>query len=86
MLLVGGGAHSRAFRRILADLSGRPVVVPEAPELVATGACVQAAAVLRHAEPAEIAAAWELGTGVEIEPVAGDRDEVRARYSEAAHG
>ena len=51
LLLVGGGAHSRAYRRILADLSGRPVVVPEAPELVATGACVQAAAVLRHAEP-----------------------------------
>jgi xylulokinase len=86
LLLVGGGGHSRAFRRILADLSGRPVVVPEAPELVATGACVQAAAVLGHAEPAEIATAWELGTGVEIEPVAGDRDEVRARYSEAAHG
>ena len=53
LLLVGGGARSAAFRRILADLSGRPVVVPEAPELVATGACVQAAAVLAAREPAD---------------------------------
>jgi xylulokinase len=86
MLLVGGGSHSRAYRQILADLGGRPVVVPDAPELVATGACVQAASVLLGSTPAEVAAAWGLGTGTQIEPTDVDRGEVRARYREAAHG
>ena len=86
LLLVGGGGQSRAYRQILADLSGRPVVVPDASELVATGACVQAAAALHRRPPAEIAAAWGLGTGTAVEPAPVDRDAVRARYSEAAHG
>ena len=44
--LVGGGARSAAYQRVLADLSGRPVLVPDAGEHVAAGACVQAAAAL----------------------------------------
>ncbi len=69
LLVVGGGARSRAYRRVLADLSGRPVVVPRGDEHVATGACVQAAAVLHQRPPVEVALAWGLGpTGEAVEP------------------
>lgn len=83
--LVGGGSRSPAYRQVLADLSQRPVVVPPGDEHVALGACVQAAAVLHQRSPAEIARAWELGTGTTIEPV-GSADRamaVRARYAAA---
>ena len=46
ILLIGGGARSAAYRRVVADLTGRAVVVPADDELVACGAAVQAAAVL----------------------------------------
>jgi xylulokinase len=58
LVLVGGGARSRAYRRIVADLSGRPVTVLHDDELVAKGACVQAAAALHGRSPDEIADAW----------------------------
>ena len=66
--LVGGGARSAAFRRILANLHGAAVRVPEADETVAVGAAVQAAMALGH-RPLEIASAWNLGAGVDIDPV-----------------
>jgi xylulokinase len=82
--LVGGGARSPAFQRVVADLSGRSVVVPDAGDHVAAGACVQAAAVLHGRDPADVAAAWSLGGGPAIEPGSGlDRDAVRAAYTEA---
>ena len=70
LVLVGGGARSRAYRQILADLSGRPVLVPHADEHVAAGACVQAASVVSGADPGDIAAAWALGEGLTVEPAA----------------
>jgi hypothetical protein len=36
--------------------------------LAAAGACIQAAAVLEEAPPEDVAAAWALGDGVEVEP------------------
>ena len=68
LLIVGGGAHSRAYRQVLADLSGRAVLVPRGDQQVATGACVQAAAVVTGDEPADIADRWRLGEGDEVEP------------------
>ena len=44
VFLVGGAARSAAYRRVVADLTGRPVLVPADDELVAAGAAVQAAA------------------------------------------
>jgi xylulokinase len=83
VLLVGGGAHSRTYPQVFADLLGRPVVVPDATELVATGACVQAASVLHGRAPDEVARAWALGRGSIVEPdPTVDRDAIRARYSE----
>ncbi len=68
LLLVGGGARSPAFRRVLADLSGRAVQVPDVGEAVATGAAVQAAAILSGRPIEEVQAAWGLGGGVAVEP------------------
>jgi len=83
LLLVGGGSRSDAYRRIVADLSRRPVVVPAGDEHVATGACVQAAAVLHSSDPAEIAAAWAGGQGITIEPTPIDAAAIRERYAAA---
>ena len=77
VVMVGGGAQSPAFRQILADLCDLPVVVADASEAVATGACVQAAAVLEQCEPAEIIARWNVGTVTPVERSV-DADEERA--------
>ncbi len=84
LLLVGGGAKSLAYRRIVADLARRRTTVPSGGEHVATGACVQAAAIL-HGRPFEaIAAAWRLGSGEAIEPDERvDAASVRAAYARA---
>ncbi len=83
MLVVGGGARSSAYRQVLADLAGREVVVPDAVEQVAAGACVQAAAVVTGAAPADIADAWRLGAGAPVEPRLDPNAaaEVRAAYA-----
>jgi xylulokinase len=86
-VLVGGGARSPAYRRIVADLSGLTISVPEGEEHVAIGACVQAAAVLHERPPDEIAHAWGLGTGEHIEPdTSVDRAGLRARYARLRDG
>jgi xylulokinase len=81
--LIGDGARSHAFQRILADLTQRAVAVPQG-ERIATGACVQAAAAL-HGQPAqEIAAAWSLAPTRQLDPSdRGDRDTVRDQYRAA---
>jgi len=66
--LVGGGAHSPAYRQLLADLAGHPVLVPELDEAVAAGAAVQAAAVAGGDDPTEVAERWLLGTGDAVDP------------------
>jgi xylulokinase len=82
VLLVGGGARSGAYRQVLADLLGRPVVVVDGEEHVATGACVQAAMVLHDRPPSAIAGAWGLGHGRVVEPDESvDREAIRAAYA-----
>ena len=83
LILVGGGARSRAYRQVLADLSGRAVLVPRAEEQVAAGACVQAAAVATGADPNDVADRWKLGEGdvVEPGPAASAAGDVRAAYA-----
>jgi xylulokinase len=83
LVLVGGGAQSAAYRKVLADLAGVPVRVPNGAEQVATGACVQAAAVLHGRTPAEVAEAWALDEGEDTPPSARvDRAAIRARYAQ----
>jgi xylulokinase len=83
LILVGGGGRSRAYRQVLADLSGRAVLVPADDEQVAAGACVQAAAVVSGDEPADVADRWKLGAGDVVEPSPGSSaaDDVRGAYA-----
>jgi xylulokinase len=85
VVLIGGGALSEAYRRIVADLVGRPVVVPEAHELVALGAAVQAAVAVTGSSFDDVASAWNLRSGRTIEPdLTVDAASIRRRYADAA--
>jgi xylulokinase len=84
LLLVGGGARSVAYRQVLADLAGRQVTIPAEEEHVARGACVQAASVLREAEPSAVAAAWESSPASLATPSASvDHRAIRDAYATA---
>ncbi len=69
LVLIGGGARGRAWRDVARRLSGRPVIVPDATELVAIGAAVQAAAVLCHEPPLAVAERWKTQEGMRLDPV-----------------
>lgn len=85
--LVGGGARSGAYRQVLADLTGRPVMTVGGEEHVAKGACVQATAALTSTPPEEIMQAWDLGTGMLTEPTPGvDAAAVREAYAAVRDG
>jgi xylulokinase len=87
VFLIGGAARSAAYRRVVADVTGRVVKVPVDDDLVAGGAAVQAAAIHRGCDFAQIAAAWGLGRGETIEPDDGvDRAAIRAAYADAVGG
>ena len=85
--LLGGGARSGAYRQVVADLAQRPVTVVADGELVALGACVQAAARAQPVSIAEVQAAWNLGCGHEIDPIASAdaAEAIRSDYARA-HG
>ncbi|WP_225847623.1 xylulokinase [Streptomyces sp. HPF1205] len=74
LLLIGGGARGVAWRETVRRLSGRPVQVPEAQELVALGAAVQAAALLTGEEPGAIARRWGTAAGPTYEAVPRDEE------------
>jgi xylulokinase len=85
VVLIGGGAHSEAYRRVVADLIGKPVTVPREDELVACGAALQAATVLLGGDVHDRAEAWGLGAGDTIEPdPAVDGAAIRAAYAAEA--
>ncbi|GAA3886600.1 xylulokinase [Streptomyces sp. NPDC003631] len=73
LLLIGGGARGRAWQETVRRLSGRPVQVPEAKELVALGAAAQAAGLLTGEDPAAVARRWDTARGPVLEAV--QRDE-----------
>ncbi|MFJ2766705.1 xylulokinase [Streptomyces sp. NPDC087300] len=81
LLLIGGGARGTAWQQTVRRLSGRPVQVPEAKELVALGAAAQAAGVLTGEDPASIARRWGTAEGPVLDPVERD-EETFARISE----
>jgi xylulokinase len=85
LFLVGGGARSTAYRQVLADLTQRSVTVPADDELVALGACVQAAARVTGTPIADVQDAWSLGHGTTVDPRidAAQASEVRAAYASA---
>lgn len=81
--LLGGGARSAAYRRVLADLSGLPVVtLDDAAEPVAAGAALQAAALLLGRTARELPGAWNQQQTMITEPEAEvDTASVRSRYA-----
>jgi xylulokinase len=84
IFLIGGGARSTAYSRVVADLTGLPVVVPDAHELVALGAAVQAAVVLTGSSFRDVSDAWKLGAGQTIEPdTTVDAAAIRQAYAAA---
>lgn len=78
IVLIGGGAKGKTWRRVVGELSGRPLVIPEGEELVAMGAAVQAAAVLEATKPEAIAARWHTRSGPTIEARHRDDDRLAA--------
>jgi len=81
VVLTGGGARSSAVRRVFADLCGVPVAVAAVDEAVATGACVQAAAVALGLTHLEVIERWGLGASAEI--AAGDGSSAAATVRSA---
>ncbi|MEU6390872.1 xylulokinase [Streptomyces sp. NPDC046939] len=72
LLLIGGGARGTAWQQTVRRLSGRPVQVPEARELVALGAAAQAAAILTGENPAAVARRWNTARGPVLDAVPRD--------------
>lgn len=73
LLLIGGGARGTAWQETVRRLSGRPVQIPEARELVALGAAAQAAGLLTGEDPAAVARRWDTARGPLLDAV--ERDE-----------
>ncbi|MFF2774276.1 xylulokinase [Streptomyces sp. NPDC058052] len=72
--LIGGGARGRTWTDTVRRLSGRPLVVPAAGELVALGAAALAAAAATGEDPVAVATAWGTGEGDTLPPVARDEE------------
>ncbi|KUN06160.1 xylulose kinase [Streptomyces yokosukanensis] len=73
LLLIGGGARGKAWQQTVRRLSGRPVQVPQAKELVALGAAAQAAGLLTGEDPAAVARRWNTAAGPVLQAVERDR-------------
>jgi xylulokinase len=81
VMLTGGGARSHAMQQIVASLIDAPVVLSSADEAVATGAAVQACAILEQVPHSVIQDRWGLGAGAEIDPAIAPDTTTRARYA-----
>jgi xylulokinase len=87
LIVTGGGARSRGYRQILADLTGRSVWICPTTETAAAGAAVQAAAALTGSPSKDIAAAWAKPLECVAEPAPGaeaSAASTRATYRKAA--
>jgi xylulokinase len=72
IVLIGGGARGATWRRVVGELSGRPLVIPRAQELVAIGAAAQAAGALTGEPAPAIARRWRTREGLRLDPLARD--------------
>jgi xylulokinase len=86
LVVVGGGAAGPAWREVVARLSGRPLLAPDAGELAAVGAAVQAAVVWQGGSPAEVTKRWRTGAGARLDAVPRDDERLaQIRAARAAH-
>jgi xylulokinase len=72
LVLIGGGAKGHAWRNTVRRLSGRPVLVPKAEEIVALGAAAQAAALLTGESADAVARRWKTREGTVYDPLSAD--------------
>ncbi|MFF9498619.1 xylulokinase [Streptomyces sp. NPDC014656] len=72
--LIGGGARGRTWTDTVRRLSGRPLVVPAATELVALGAAALAAGAATGEDPVAIATAWGTGAGETLPALTRDEE------------
>jgi xylulokinase len=85
LALTGGAARSPAYRQLLADLTQRAVYVVDQPETAASGAAVQAAAVLHGTTVADVAQQWTPTWTEVAQPRAGTQpDLLLERFSTTA--
>ncbi|MGQ4445339.1 hypothetical protein ACN6LI_003923 [Streptomyces violaceoruber] len=70
---MGGGARGTVWQQTVRRLSGRPVQIPDARELVALGAAAQAAGLLTGEDAAAVARRWNTAAGPVLDAV--ERDE-----------
>ncbi len=68
LIAIGGGSASTAYLQVIADTTGRTVLVAEGPDVVAAGAAVQAAAVLHGRSIPHQRDLWAPQTVVAAEP------------------
>ncbi|MFV0130681.1 xylulokinase [Streptomyces sp. HMX112] len=71
--LIGGGARGRTWVETVRRLSGRPLVLPRATELVALGAAALAVGAATGDDPVAVATVWRTGEGETLAPVERDR-------------
>ncbi|MFF1922340.1 xylulokinase [Streptomyces sp. NPDC058221] len=64
--LIGGGARGTLWVETVRRLSGRPLVIPDAAELVALGAAALAAGAATGRDPVALATGWDTGRGREL--------------------
>lgn len=76
LLLIGGGAQSRALQRIATQVFDAPVTVPEPGEYVAQGAAIQAAWALTGGRPS-----WPPTPATDLTP--DHHPAIRAQYAHA---
>ncbi|MGH8957749.1 MAG: xylulokinase [Acidimicrobiia bacterium] len=72
LLLIGGGARGTTWRRVIGQLSGRELQIPQAEELVALGAAAQAASIITGEKADGVARRWDTRRGVHIEAIERD--------------
>jgi xylulokinase len=81
LVLIGGGARSETWWRVVQRLSGRAISIPRSGELVALGAAVQAAATLRSQDTQTVAADWRTSAGTLLEPMPRDMETISRHRS-----
>lgn len=63
LVLIGGGARGATWQRVIGELSGRSLQIPQHTELVALGAAVQAAGIATEEDFETIAERWGTAAG-----------------------
>jgi len=84
LVLIGGGARGAAWQATLSAFTGRALVLPREPELVALGAAALAGAAASGQPAAALARRWRAAAGARVE--SRPRDEERlARIARVRH-